>query len=160
VGNIVSIVHTPATVERKPSDFYARVPLQKAMLLEGAGIEGDLKGRNQMRNLNIMTAEVLEQLATEGFQTGPGEMGEQIVVSGIDLGLIKAGDRLRFGEIAIVEMVLPRTGCDRFEHIQGHPKGSVRGRLGILAKVLVGGEIRLGDPVSVQPLDGDSSGVV
>jgi MOSC domain-containing protein YiiM len=157
---IVSIVYTPASVERKPPDFYARVSLQKATLLEGGGIDGDLKGRNQIRNLNIMAAEILEQLATEGFQTGPGEMGEQIVVSGVDLGLLKAGDQLRLGESAIVEMVLPRTGCDRFEHIQKHPKGSVRGRLGIMAKVVAGGEIHVGDPVSIQPLDATASGVV
>jgi len=160
MGAIVSIVHTPDSVERKPADYYARVPLERTMLLADGGIDGDLKGRSQSRQLNIMAMETLEQLASEGFQTGPGEMGEQIVVSGIDLSALKAGDRLQFGESAIIEMVLPRTGCDRFEHIQRHPKGSVKGRLGIMARVVAGGEIRVGDNVRVESLDADGAGVV
>lgn len=158
--NIVSIVHTPAGVERKPADFYARVPIERATLVAGKGIEGDVKGRSTTRQLNIMAVEVLDQLGGEGFRTGPGEMGEQIVINGIDLSALKSGDRLRFGETAVAEMVLARTGCDRFEHIQQHPKGSVRGRLGIMAKVVVGGEIRVGDAVAVEPLDADGAGVV
>jgi MOSC domain-containing protein YiiM len=160
MSSIVSIVYTPAAIERKPDDYYARVPLGQATLLAGGGIEGDLKGRSQSRQLNIMSAEVLEQLRGEGFSTGPGEMGEQIVVNGIDLTSLKVGDRLRFGESAIIEMVLPRTGCDRFEHIQKHPKGSVRGRLGIMARVIFGGEIRVGDDVRVEALDAAMPGVV
>ena len=60
------------------------------------------------------------------------------------------GTRLRIGD-AIVEITLPRTGCARFEAIQGHPKASVRGRLGVLVRVVCGGEVRVGDGVVVEP---------
>ena len=39
-----------------------------------------------------MAAETIEVLATEGFKTSPGELGEQIVVRGIDVDRLKPGD--------------------------------------------------------------------
>ena len=46
-------------------------------------------------------------------------------------------------------MILPRTGCPRFEQIQGRPASAVEGRLGVMARVIAGGTIRMGDPVLV-----------
>ena len=97
---ITSIVYTPANVERHPADFYARVPLQEATLSVKNGIEGDLKGKQPDRQLNVMTREVLDQLTAEGFQTAPGEMGEQIVVSGLDMNTLSAGDQVQIGDEA------------------------------------------------------------
>jgi MOSC domain-containing protein YiiM len=152
---IVSIAYSPLNAERKPPSHYSRVSHDSAVLIEGVGIEGDAKSGAQTRHLNIMAAEMLEVLRSEGFHTGPGEMGEQIIVSEIDLTSLKAGDRLRFGDGATIEMVVPRTGCDRFERIQGHPKGSVKGRLGIIARVVASGAIRVGDSVQLIAANGE-----
>jgi len=65
------------------------------------------------------------------------------------------GVQLRIGETAVVELDKLRTGCARFEHIQGHSKASVAGRLGRMARVLVGGQIRVGDTVSVATTDAE-----
>jgi MOSC domain-containing protein YiiM len=119
------------------------------MLLAGHGIEGDRKGKWGERQINIMSAETLKVLESEGFRTAPGEMGEQIVVAGIDLNTLPAGARIQLGPAAIIEVTMPRTGCDRFEHIQGKPKHLVRGRLGAMARVVTGGPIAVGDPVSI-----------
>jgi MOSC domain-containing protein YiiM len=146
---ITSIVYTPANVERHPADFYARVPLQEATLSVKNGIEGDLKGKQPDRQLNVMTREVLDQLAAEGFQTAPGEMGEQIVVSGLDMNTLSAGDQVQIGDEARIEIIKPRTGCDRFEHIQGLSPSLVQGRMGMMAKVVAPGVIRVGDSIKV-----------
>jgi hypothetical protein len=45
VPHVVSIVYKPADVESKPPDHCARVALERAILVEGSGIEGDTKGR-------------------------------------------------------------------------------------------------------------------
>jgi MOSC domain-containing protein YiiM len=146
---IVSIVYTPASVtEPRPADRYARVPLATAELLEDRGIAGDRKG-SRNRQLNLMGAESLAALKKEGFKTAPGELGEQIVLAGVDVDRLPAGAQLRLGEIAIVEVVLPRTGCERFEAIQGHPRKSAAGRLGVMARVVRGGTIRVGDLVQL-----------
>jgi MOSC domain-containing protein YiiM len=147
--SIISIVYTPKSVERKPPDDYARVSLERATLIEGAGIDGDVKSGTKDRHLNVMAAEMIEQLRAEGFKTAPGQLGEQIVVEGIDVASLRVGDRLRFGESALIEVVIPRTGCARFEHIQGRPKRLASGRLGVMALVVTNGPIRVGDSVDL-----------
>jgi MOSC domain-containing protein YiiM len=145
---MVSIVYTPRDVERRPTDHYARVPWERVTLVEGRGISGDLKATPN-RNLNIMRAEVLTDLAQEGRKTGPGEMGEQLVIAGLLPSALADGVRLGIGATAVVEIIEPRTGCARFEYIHGVTKQSVAGRLGVMARVIVGGEIAVGDEIEV-----------
>jgi MOSC domain-containing protein YiiM len=149
MSEIFSIVYTPANVERHPLDFYARVPLQEATLTVKYGIEGDLKGKQPDRQLNVMTYETLQQLGGEGFQTAPGQMGEQLTLKGLDVNALNEGDQIQLGDAARIEVIKARTGCDRFEHIQGKSPELVQGRMGVMAKVLAGGVIRVGDPVKV-----------
>jgi MOSC domain-containing protein YiiM len=147
MSTIVSIVYSPTHLPAEPEDYYQRVPAAEAELKVGKGIVGDRKGGSPKRQLNIMAAEELAALAALGFQTGPGQMGEQIVLSGIDLAGLEPGARVQLGETACIEVVSHRTGCDRFEHIQGHARGEAAGRLGVMAKVVAAGPIAVGDAV-------------
>ena len=149
MAHVVSIVYTPRDVEvRRPQDRYARVAADRVRLVEFQGIEGDAKGTSTDRQINVMHAEMLEQLGAEGFQVAPGEMGEQIVVAGLDPAALTEGTRLQLGS-AVIEVGIPRTGCARFEAIQGKPRQSAKGRLGFLATVVTGGEVAVGDAVEV-----------
>ena len=152
-GEIVSIVHTPADIVPRPPDHYARMPLQAATLEAGRGIVTDRKGSRPERQLNIMALKTLEQLRAEGYRTAPGQMGEQIVISGIAIDQLAAGTRLRLGADAVIEVIRPRTGCDRLRHIQGCTPGEVAGRLGVMARVVVSGTIRVGDTVALDGRD-------
>jgi MOSC domain-containing protein YiiM len=149
MARLVSIVYTPRDVERRPTDHFARVKLERTTLVEGHGIAGDLKGTPK-RQLNVMRAETLEDLAAEGLRTEPGEMGEQIVIAGLDRELLVAPTRLRIGPAAIIEIATARTGCDRFEYIQGVTRARVAGRMGVMAQVIAGGEIAVGDAVTLE----------
>lgn len=145
--HVVSICFTPTGAEKRPADHFARVAVAEAVLVEDFGIEGDAKGGSDKRQLNVMTAETLAQLRAEGFKAAPGELGEQIVVAGVEEAALVPGARLQLGESAVIEVMLPRTGCDRFEHIQGKPKATAKGRLGVMARVVTGGIVRTGDGV-------------
>ncbi|MBS0266171.1 MAG: MOSC domain-containing protein [Planctomycetes bacterium] len=147
MATIVSIVYSPPTDEPRPQDHYHRVPLTTAQLVVGHGIEGDRKGRWKGRELSLMSAETLAILAAEGFRTAPGELGEQLIIEGLDVNTLPQGARLQLGSTSIVEVTEPRTGCDRFEHIQGKFKGLVRGRFGVLTNVVQAGSITVGDSV-------------
>lgn len=149
MAEIYSIVYTPANVERHPKDYYARVTLQEATLTVTHGIAGDLKGGHPKRQLNVMSYETLQRLRVEGFKTAPGQMGEQLVLKGLDVDALKAGEQLQIGAEARIEVLEPRTGCDRFRRIQGKDPQLVQGRMGVMAKVVAGGVIRVGDPVQV-----------
>jgi MOSC domain-containing protein YiiM len=150
--HVVSICYKPAGVEQRPADRFARVTVAEAVLVEGHGIDGDAKGGRDKngtnkRQLNVMFAETMAGLRAEGFKADPGELGEQIVVAGLDEAALTPGTRLALGESAVIEVTLSRTGCDRFAHIQGKPKEIAKGRLGIMARVVVGGAVRAGDEV-------------
>ena len=111
--SVTSIVYKPAGTASDQKDHYLRIPLNSARLVDGYGIEGDRKGGNPKRNLNIMSYETLEALREEGFSTLPGQMGEQIVIKGLDVGQLAEGDQLQIGDHTCVEVVNHRTGCQR-----------------------------------------------
>jgi len=148
MSQIVSIVYRPGHLPAEPHDHYTRVPLETANLLVGHGIKGDRKGGSPKRQLNIMSAETLAELRAEGFMTDPGQMGEQIVVSGLNVNVLSVGDHIQLGD-AIVEIFSYRTGCDRFEAIQPKLRTDCAGRMGVIAGVVSGGTIRIGDSVQV-----------
>jgi len=149
VARIVSIVYRPRDAGTpRPQGHFARVPLERARLVESQGIEGDAKGGSGDRHLNVMLAEALADLGNEGFKVGPGELGEQIIIAGLDPATLVPGARLKLG-CAVIEVGIPRTGCARFEAIQGKSKQLAKGRLGVMARVVTGGEIAVGDAVDL-----------
>ena len=147
MGHVVSIVYRPKKSGR-PQDRYAREPAERVALREFQGIDGDRKGGIGDRQLNVMLAETVAELRAEGFKADPGELGEQIVIAGLDPAALTEGTRLKLGE-AVIEVGIPRTGCARFEMIQGKPRQSAKGRLGALATVVTDGEVAVGDAVEV-----------
>jgi MOSC domain-containing protein YiiM len=145
---IASIVYKPIG-QPDTDDDYLRVDLDAATLVAGYGIEGDAKGGNPNRNLNVMSYETLTFLRTQGFYTEPGQMGEQIVIHQLDVDSLPAGARLQLGDEATIEIIKPRTGCDKFERVQRKSRQQAAGQMGQMARVLTGGVIRVGDPVKV-----------
>jgi MOSC domain-containing protein YiiM len=146
MGEVVSIVYKPKR-SRKRDNGYVRVPLEQATLVEGYGIEGDSKGGHPKRQINIMAFERLAALAEAGYNTEPGHMGEQIIVKGLDVESLKPGDRVQLGE-GVIEITVPRTGCEKFEAVQGKSRAPVP-QMGMMAKVVTGGTLRVGDPAAI-----------
>jgi MOSC domain-containing protein YiiM len=144
---VVSIVYRPKKSGR-PQDRYERVPADRVHMEPFKGIVGDQKGGSTKRQLNVMLAETLAELGAEGFQVAPGQMGEQIVVAGLEPSALTEGTQLKLGA-AVIEIGITRTGCARFEMIQGKPRDTAKGRLGSLATVVTGGEVAIGDAVEV-----------
>jgi MOSC domain-containing protein YiiM len=145
---IASIVFKPAGVD-EPDDDYLRVDLDEALLIAGYGIDGDMKGGHPDRQLNLMSYETLTILRGQGFYTEPGQLGEQIVIHQLDVDNLPKGTRLQFGKDAIIEVGKPRTGCAKFERLQKRPAKQCEGQMGVIARVITGGVIRVGDPVKV-----------
>jgi MOSC domain-containing protein YiiM len=150
MASIYSIVYQPkdqAYGERL--DYYIRVPVAQANLIAGRGIEGDRKaGRHPARQLNLLSREWLVALQPKGYKTEPGHFGEQIIIAGLAVESLEPGVRLQLGYEACIEITKPRTGCDRLELAQGKAVKEL-GPLGVLAKVIIGGLIKVGDPVLV-----------
>lgn len=150
MARIHSIVYQPAPSADEEPYRFNRVPLNEGMLIAGKGLEGDLnalEGTDINMQLNILSLETVQQLAQEGYKTNPGELGEQITVEGLDVMGLKIGDRLCLGSSAVVEMSEERTPCLWFQKIQNKTVTETMGRIGIMARVIEGGPIKIGDIV-------------
>ena len=137
-----TVVALHASVER-------RAPLRRletAMAAENRGIEGDrhcLTGNR--RSVLLVEREVLER-----FGLAPGEVREQVTVSGLPLTELAEGSRLVIGE-ALFEVGGLCAPCARIEELQPGLRKAIEGRRGRFARVLRGGAVRVGDPISVEP---------
>ncbi|HEX6961924.1 MAG TPA: MOSC domain-containing protein [Lacipirellula sp.] len=147
--HVVSIAYTPRDVERHPRDRYARVAVDRVTLVADRGIEGDAKANGGKRQLNVMFAETVADLAAEGLSVDPGELGEQLVIAGLGERSLGPGVRLRIGDSAMIELGKLRTPCERFAHIQDTPREAVIGRIGFMARVVKSGGIAVGSPVGI-----------
>ena len=150
MAHISSIVYQPTEYPDggRESD-YIRVPLQSAALIANHGIEGDMKaGHHPERQLNVLSQEWLNRAAAQGYRTAPGQFGEQMIITGMEVVELASGTRLQLGDQAVIEVVKGRTGCTRFEAAQGKKIGDL-GALGILARVITTGTVAVGDPVKV-----------
>jgi MOSC domain-containing protein YiiM len=141
--------------QENPSEFkepyrFSRIPTDKAQLIAGYGIEGDLKaGKAAKRHLNIMSLETLESLREQGYQVESGQMGQQLVLSGVNMADLPSGTRLQIGPSAVVRVNMRRSGCEWFETVQ---EGRTRAvDLGVMASVIETGPIQIGDAVTVLP---------
>jgi MOSC domain-containing protein YiiM len=142
-GNLVSIVYSPL------AGSYNRKPLSQAVLLAGYGVEHDRKGGHPKRNLNVMDGEILSQLAAEGYPAGPGDLGENLIIQGINLSEQPSGTRVRIGRDAVIELIALREPCYKLTSLDPRMPGSVVGRVGMMARVVEGGVITVGDSVVV-----------
>ncbi|MEZ4768027.1 MAG: MOSC domain-containing protein [Caldilineales bacterium] len=142
-ATVTSIVYSP-----QPGS-YNRKPLAQAVLLAGYGIDGDRKAGNPKRNLNIMDQETLDFLDAEGIPTGPGVLGENLILEGVRLDAQAPGTRIRIGQEALVEMVELRAPCYKLTALDARMPDFAVGRVGVMARVVEGGVVRVGDAVAI-----------
>lgn len=124
--------------------------LDVAKLSAGTGLDLDYHARRGGSKRQVTLIQ-FEHLAVVAGLIGKPELEPELlrrnlVVSGINLLALK-GQRFRIGGV-ILEGTGECAPCSRMEEILG-PGGynAMRGHGGITARVLEGGEIRVGDPV-------------
>ena len=144
-------------------------------LMVGLGVEGDahqgatVKHRSRvardptqpnLRQVHLIHAELHDELRQAGFAVTPGQMGENITTSGVDLLGLATGTRLYFGENAVVEVTGLRNPCAQLDKIQPglmaatldrDADGTLVRKAGIMGVVVAAGEVRPGDPIRVEP---------
>jgi len=164
-----------AAVSRSPWHTLAKPNEDSIRLVAGMGVEGDahqgttVKHRSRvarnpaepnLRQVHLIHAELHDELRKAGFAVAPGQMGENITTSGVDLLGLAAGTRLHLGTSAIVEVTGLRNPCAQLDKIhQGlmaatldrDEHGSLVRKAGIMGVVLSEGDVRPGDPIRVEP---------
>ncbi|MCC6720134.1 MAG: MOSC domain-containing protein [Acetobacteraceae bacterium] len=164
---------TILAVARNPRHRFSKPVCDAITLLEGLGVEGDAHAgvtvrhrsrvaRNpaqpNLRQVHLIHAELFAELAAAGFSIAPGDMGENVTTSGIDLLALPVGAILRLGEAAEIAITGLRNPCVQLDHFTpglmaatlGHDAGGnlVR-KAGVMATVRRGGVVRAGDAIAV-----------
>jgi hypothetical protein len=143
-------------------------------LLAGLGVEGDahsgatVKHRSRLarfakepnlRQVHLIHAELHDDLRERGFAVSAGQMGENVTTRGVDLLGLPAGARVCLGDTAVIEVTGLRNPCAQLDRIQRGLMGATLGldqngnlvrKAGIMAIVLIGGEVRPGDAIRVE----------
>jgi MOSC domain-containing protein YiiM len=128
-----------ARVKGTPSD-----PVQEATVLSGLGIEGDRSAyEGNLRQVLLLDKETLDE-----FGLVPGQVKENITTTGIDFTQTKTGQIFSIGEVSM-EIVSDCEACGKMEALALGLKDKIDGRRGMLAKVLSGGAIKVGDAISI-----------
>jgi MOSC domain-containing protein YiiM len=118
---------------------------EEVFAVENKGFKDCLHGRSgSTRQVLVMDLETLEE-----FGIAPGRARENITTRGIALGTLPLGQRLRAGE-ALLEVTKPCTPCHQMDEIRQGLQEAIRGRRGLLCRVVESGRIRQGDRIEIE----------
>ncbi|MBT9289779.1 MOSC domain-containing protein [Hyphomicrobiaceae bacterium 22] len=142
-------------------------------LVAGLGVAGDahagatVKHRSRVRvdptapnwrQVHLLAAELLDELAAAGHPVAPGDLGENILTHGLDLIALPVDARLVFPSGATLRITGLRNPCQQIEDFQAgllgqvlvrRPDGSLNRRAGIMAVVETAGAVAPDDTVRV-----------
>ncbi|HEV7967743.1 MAG TPA: MOSC domain-containing protein [Candidatus Acidoferrales bacterium] len=113
--------------------------------VENKGFRDCIHGRTgSARQVLLMDLETLEE-----FGLTPGRVRENITTRGVALGALSLGQRLRAGEV-LLEVTKPCEPCHQMDEIRQGLQDAIRGRRGLLCRVVEPGRIRRGDRVEIE----------
>jgi MOSC domain-containing protein YiiM len=163
---VIAVSCSPGHTFCKPNQPYIN-------LIEGIGVEGDAHAgkrvkhrylvkkdprKPNIRQVHLMQVELFEELKALGFSVSPGQLGENITTRGTDLLALPTGTKLKIGAKTVIELTALRNPCHQIDKFQNgllkavldkDEGGNVIRKAGVMGIVLVGGEIRPGDPITI-----------
>jgi MOSC domain-containing protein YiiM len=156
-----------------PEHSFSKHSCNEVTLIAGSGIEGDahsgptVKHRSRvaidpstpnLRQVHLIPLETLTDLANEGFEIQPGDLGENITTVGIYLHELPVGTLLRIGKESLIALTGLRNPCQQIEQFrtgllkQCLPKdadGTPQRRAGVMAIVIHGGNVWVDDAIEI-----------
>jgi MOSC domain-containing protein YiiM len=123
--------------------------IQEAVLREDHGIVNDAHAGDWHRQVSLLAVESIRKMTARGLDVGPGDFAENITTEGIDLLSLSIGQKLRLGDEILVEITQKGKECHDRCQIYVLAGDCVMPREGVFAKVLAGGVIRAGDPITM-----------
>jgi MOSC domain-containing protein YiiM len=128
-------------------------PVAEALAVATRGFEGDRHSRRTPGgSRQILLADVQN---LRDLDVPAGALKENVVVEGIALETLPAGQRLKVGG-AVVELSGPCVPCHKVEALRPGLLRESWGRRGQLARVLEGGPVRVGDRVELLDVNPDA----
>lgn len=161
-----------AGVHRSADHTFSKPSVGSIRLLAGLGVEGDahagarVKHRSRvakdptqpnLRQVLLFPTELLDDLATRGYEVAPGALGENITTTGLDIFDLPTGTVLRIGTDAMIVLTGLRNPCGQINGLQDGLLGELRTKVagetvrrgGVMAVVVHGGDVGAGDPIEI-----------
>ncbi len=116
---------------------------ERVRAIEGFGFEGCAHANPPRREVLLVSIQHLDRVGVE-----PGAIRENITVSGADVQSWPVGQRVRVGG-AILEITMVCEPCHRMDELRSGLRTELDGQRGMLASVVEGGDVVLGDPIEL-----------
>ena len=142
MGKILAICTSP-----KRGTVKTEVP--SAVLTPEWGIVSDAHGGNWHRQVSLLSAEKIEAFRKK-IWVDYGAFGENLVIEGFDFRSLPVTSRFAIGDV-VLEMTQIGKECHNDCVIKQQTGECIMPREGVFARVLKGGEIRVGDEVTLLP---------
>ena len=116
----------------------------QAELVADYGIMGDAHAGKWHRQVSLLSAEKIDDFRARGAQIDNGAFGENLIISGFDLGNLPLGTRFCIGD-TILEMTQIGKQCHSHCAIYKRMGECIMPKEGVFAVVVRGGQIHAGD---------------
>ena len=122
--------------------------VNKCTVIENHGIKGDAHAGNWHRQISLLSYEKIEDFKNRGVNVDDGAFGENLIIKGIDFSDIIVGSKVQIGEV-LLEVTQLGKKCHNHCRIYEAVGDCIMPREGVFAIALVGGEILVGEKVSL-----------
>jgi MOSC domain-containing protein YiiM len=127
---------------RAPKRGWPMEALEEALAVEESGIEGCAHARpGGKRQVLLVDRETLDAL-----ELMPGWIRENVTSEGLNVNGLAEGEVLNVGE-AVLQVTIPCTPCSQMDDLRQGLRKEIRGRRGMMCRVVKGGLIRRGDGI-------------
>ncbi len=121
--------------------------IKKAKFIAEYGIENDAHAGAWHRQVSMLSFDKIEEFRQKGADVEFGDFGENLVVADFDFATFPIGTIFSCGDV-VLEMTQIGKDCHRC-HIYEKMGECIMPTQGVFARVLQGGEICVGDEMSV-----------
>jgi MOSC domain-containing protein YiiM len=161
-------------VSRSKDHTFSKYNAPMIRLVVGLGVEGDAHQGHKvqhlyrarkdpeapnLRQVHLIHEELLQELGAAGFDVQPGAIGENVTTRGLDLLTLPTGTRLHLGKEAVIEVTGLRNPCRQMDAfakgltaavLERSADGHLVRKAGIMAIVINGGAVQVGDAIMVE----------
>jgi MOSC domain-containing protein YiiM len=123
--------------------------IPEGVFIENFGLKDDAHAGNWHRQVSLLAIESIEKVKAKGLDVEPGDFAENITTKGIDLPSLPIGTQMKVGDEVLMEVTQIGKKCHTGCEIYKLTGDCVMPREGIFTKVIKGGKIKKGDPISI-----------
>lgn len=169
-----TLLGTVEAVSLNPAHGFSKQNQNRIHLLKGLGVEGDAHmgetvqhlsriaqdpHQPNLRQVHLIPTELFEKLSEKGYALSAGDLGENILTTGLDLINLPVGTKLYIGNDAVLELTGLRNPCkqiDEFkEGLMGElvfkdGEGNIVRQAGVMSVVEQSGKVAPGDTIRVE----------